>query len=49
MNSLRVTTESMIEDSGSIGYIMELLEDHEDAKDNLKPEIDRVQSRRANA
>lgn len=31
-----------MEDGGSVSYIVELLEDPEDAKLNLKPELDEV-------
>lgn len=44
MNSLRSTAQSMIEEEGSIGYIIDLLEDSEDARYNLKPEVDRVRA-----
>ena len=42
MGSLRSVARSLIEEEGSIGYIIDLLEDPEDAKYNLKPEIDQV-------
>lgn len=42
MNTIRATAESMISADGSIAYIVDLLEDPEDARYNLKPEIDAI-------
>ncbi|CAM1508181.1 Fc.00g050290.m01.CDS01 [Cosmosporella sp. VM-42] len=42
MNSVRSTLHAMIAEAGSIGFIVELLEDPEDARYNLKPEIVQV-------
>lgn len=45
MNRLRTVARSMIdEEKGSIGYIVDLLDDPEDARYNLKPEIDEVRN-----
>jgi len=40
MSTIRATARSMIAEQGSIGYIVDLLEDPEDARYNLKPEIE---------
>jgi hypothetical protein len=40
MATIRATARSMIAEEGSIGYIIDLLEDLEDARHNLKPEIE---------
>jgi hypothetical protein len=40
MSTIRATARSMIAEQGSIGYIIDLLEDPEDARYNLKPEIE---------
>ncbi|SPJ91048.1 uncharacterized protein FTOL_13450 [Fusarium torulosum] len=42
MNTIRATAQSMIAVEGSIAYIIDLLEDPEDARYNLKPEIDAI-------
>ena len=42
MNSIRATAQSMIAPEGSIACIVDLLEDPEDARYNLKPEIEAV-------
>lgn len=42
MNTLNGVARSMIDENGSIGYIVDLLEDPEDARYNLKPEIDQI-------
>ena len=42
MSYLESVSRSMIGEGGSIGYIVELLEDPEDARDNLGPEIQRI-------
>ena len=39
MNNIRATARGMIAEEGSIAYIIDLLEDPEDARYNLKPEI----------
>lgn len=43
MATIRATAKSLIAEEGSIGYIIDLLEDPEDAKFNLGPEIASVQ------
>jgi hypothetical protein len=40
MNKIKAIAEAMMEDGGSISYIIEMLEDPDDARDNLKPEIE---------
>jgi septal ring factor EnvC (AmiA/AmiB activator) len=40
MNSLRSISKTIISDRGRISFIIDLLEDIEDARDNLKPEMD---------
>ncbi|KAK6338112.1 hypothetical protein TWF696_001583 [Orbilia brochopaga] len=42
MNQIRATARSMIVEEGTISYIIELLEDPEEAKENLLPEIDNI-------
>ena len=42
MNKINSVARSMMEDGGSVSYIVELLEDPEDAKLNLKPELEEV-------
>jgi hypothetical protein len=42
MNTIRATAQSMIAVEGSIAHIIDLLEDPEDARYNLKPEIDSI-------
>ncbi|KAH8645552.1 hypothetical protein BGZ61DRAFT_542705, partial [Ilyonectria robusta] len=42
MNKINRVARTMMEDGGSVSYIVELLEDPEDAKLNLKPELDEV-------
>jgi hypothetical protein len=42
MNKVNAAARSMMEDGGSVSYIVELLEDPEDAKINLKPELEEV-------
>jgi archaellum component FlaC len=42
MNKINSVALSVTGDSGNISYIVELLEDPEDAKDNLKPELEEV-------
>jgi len=39
MSTIRATARSMIAEEGNLGYIIDLLEDPEDARYNLKPEI----------
>jgi hypothetical protein len=39
MNTIRATARGMIAEEGAIAYIIDLLEDPEDARYNLKPEI----------
>lgn len=45
MYKINAITNRIIEDGGQIGYIVELLEDPEDAKDNLRPEMEDLRSR----
>jgi len=42
MATIRATAKSLTAEGGSIGYIIDLLEDPDDAKYNLKAEIDAV-------
>jgi hypothetical protein len=42
MATIRATARSLTAEEGNIGYIIDLLEDPEDAKYNLKAEIDAV-------
>jgi predicted transcriptional regulator len=42
MNKINAVARSMMEDGGSVTYIVQLLEDPEDAKYNLKPELEEV-------
>lgn len=42
MNSIRAASRAIIGEEGSISYIIDLLEDPEDARYNLKPEINAV-------
>ncbi|KAF4454852.1 hypothetical protein F53441_2722 [Fusarium austroafricanum] len=42
MNKINAVARSMMDGGGSVSYIVELLEDPEDAKMNLKPELDEV-------
>ncbi len=42
MNTIRATARSLIAEEGGIGAIIDLLEDPEDARYNLKPEIEAV-------
>jgi hypothetical protein len=42
MNSIQKTAKSMIQDEGTISFIIELLEDPDDARHNLKPEMDAI-------
>lgn len=44
MNKINSVARTMMEDGGSISYIVELLEDPEDAKYNLKPEMEEVRN-----
>ena len=44
MNKINSVARTMMEDGGSISYIVELLEDPEDAKHNLKPEMEQVRN-----
>lgn len=47
MNKIKSITKSMMADGGKISYIMELLEDPEDAKFNLKPAMEDVKAKAA--
>jgi hypothetical protein len=47
MNKIKSITTSMMADGGKISYIMELLEDPEDAKFNLKPAMEDVKAKAA--
>lgn len=47
MNTIRATARTLIDEEGSIGYILDLLEDLEDARFNLKPELEAVKSKAA--
>ena len=40
MNAIQATAQSVIDKQGSIGYIIDLLNDPEDARYYLKPEIE---------
>ncbi len=42
MNTIQATARSLIAEEGSIGAIIDLLEDPEDARFNLKPEIESI-------
>jgi hypothetical protein len=42
MNTIRATARGMIAEEGAIAYIIDLLEDPEDARYNLKPEINAI-------
>jgi hypothetical protein len=42
MNTIRATARGMIAEEGAIAYIVDLLEDPEDARYNLKPEINAI-------
>jgi predicted transcriptional regulator len=42
MNKINSVARSMMGDGGSVSYVVELLEDPEDAKSNLKPELEEV-------
>jgi hypothetical protein len=42
MNKINTVARSMMEDGGSVSYIVELLEDPQDARNNLKPEMEEV-------
>ena len=42
MNNIHSAARFLIEKEGSIGYIIDLLEDPKDARYNLKPGIDQV-------
>jgi hypothetical protein len=44
MNKINSVARTMMEDGGGISYIVELLEDPEDAKFNLKPEMEEVKN-----
>jgi hypothetical protein len=43
MDLIQRTSERMIQDDGSVAYIIELLEDLDEAKNNLLPEIKQVE------
>jgi hypothetical protein len=40
MHKINTVSKSMMKDGGRISYIVELLEDVKDARDNLKPEME---------
>lgn len=42
MNTIKATATGMIAEEGAIAYIIDLLEDPEDARHNLKPEIQAI-------
>jgi hypothetical protein len=42
MNVIRANSEAMIAEDGSLFEVIELLEDPEDARHNLKPEIEAI-------
>ena len=42
MNKINSVARSMMDEGGSVTYIVQLLEDPEDAKYNLKPELEDV-------
>lgn len=48
MVKVNAVARSMMEDGGSVSYIVELLEDAEDARYNLKPEIEALKTTAAN-
>jgi hypothetical protein len=45
MNTINTIARALMEDGGKISYIVELLEDPADARNNLKPEMDAVKAR----
>jgi hypothetical protein len=45
MSTMNSVAQTMMQDNGSISYIVELLEDPEDAKYNLKPEMEEVRGK----
>lgn len=47
MNKIKSITTSMMADGGKISYIMELLEDPDDARFNLQPAMEDVQAKAA--
>jgi len=44
MNKINSVARSMMDDGGNISYIVQLLEDPDDAKHNLKPELEEVKN-----
>jgi hypothetical protein len=44
MYKINRIAESMMEEGGGIGYVIELLEDPDDAVDNLKPAMEEIQT-----
>ncbi|KIW00834.1 uncharacterized protein PV09_07594 [Verruconis gallopava] len=47
MHKISVVARSMMKDGGRLSYIVELLENEEDAKDNLKPEMELLKKQAA--
>jgi hypothetical protein len=45
MNTINTIANTIMEEDGPISYIVELLEDPEDAVDNLKPELEKVKDK----
>ena len=48
MNTIRIAGRGIVSDSGTLSYIIGLLEDEEDAKDNLRDQIARLEKTTSN-